>query len=281
MGERWCRRWLAFTRTRLFFLIACSSDLLPLTGGSGDPRQALSGNTYALLPAFVDGWLDVAPPTLTLTEGDEDIAYRANSPATFDRAFARLRLDVPALLDPSIAEKYQARVRISHGLYLDAYSNAPNNPWYIDSLGGTPAARFETNTTAAFRAADSRYAWIYGETGRWWPAAAGGKQYPLWSVKLPGSDSALLRAKDLAAGAQALLNSVRPADNLLKNGDFAVRGVDALPSDWWIWQSETSHGQAALEGGPIRWSGASEAVFGQIIAGKPHARYALGAQLRR
>lgn len=256
------------------------SDLLPLASAGGGGRQALSGNTYALLPAFVDGWLDAAPAGITVIEGDEDIGYRANSPATFDRAYARLRIDIPALLDTVHAGKYHNQVRISHGLYLDAYTNPPTNPWYIDPLGGTPTARLEANVVSAFHAADSGYVWLYGETGRWWPTRAGATPYPLWSEKLKGVEAALLRARDPAAAVRAVLTSVHAPDNLLHNARFALRTTNDLPSEWWTWQQDNSKGQGSIQGEALRWAGAAQAVFGQNVAVKPGTQYAVRGLLR-
>ena len=257
------------------------SDLLSLTGKGGDPRQALSGNTYALLPAFVDGWLDVAPTTITLIEGDEDIGYRANDPATFDRAYARLRMEIPALLDPVNVGRYRNQVLISHGLYLDAYTNPPGSPWYIDPLGGTPADRLEANTAAALRAADSRCVWIYGETGRWWPQRPGTPQRPAWPDKLKSADTALLRAKDPVAAARAFLMAAPRSANLLKNGDFSLHTANGLPADWWIWQDEKSNGQPAMEKDAAQWSGTAQGAVGQNVSVKPGRRYAVSALLLR
>ncbi len=257
------------------------SDLLPLTGKGGDPRTALSGNVWALLPAFVDGWLDVAPPTLVVVEGDEDIGYRANSPAIFDRAYARLRTEIPSLLDPANRGKYRSQVLISHGLYLDAYVNSPGNAWYIDPLGGTPGARLEANAAAALHASDSGYVWIYGEAGRWWPAREGSAPIPLWTERLKGAEVALLRAKDPAAAASAFLSSAHNAPNELNNADFALSGKEGFPAGWWLWQDDKSHGSAGLESNSFRWAGAARAALGQNVAVNPGARHAISAQVRR
>lgn len=257
------------------------SDLLPLTGQGGDPRQVLSGNTYALMPAFVDGWLDAAPPTITIIEGNEDIGYRANSPETFNRAYTRLRTEIPALLDPAHAGKYRSQVLIGHSLYLDAYANPPGSTWYIDPLGGTPTARLEANVAAALRAADSGYVWVYGERGRWWPPRAGASPYPLWTEKLAGCDAALRRAKDPSGVARAAIQSAQPSDNLLRNTDFASQGVNGLPSGWEIWQQDGSRGRPAAAQGVLLWAGAASATFLQEVAVQPGVPYALGARLRR
>ncbi len=256
------------------------SDLLSVTGKGGDPRAALSGSTYGLLPAFVDGWLDAAPPTLTIIEGNEAIAYRANSPAVFDRAYARLRTEIPALLDSAHSAKYRSQVLISHGLYLDAYANPPGSVWYIDPLGAAPSARLEANLASALRAGDSGYVWVYGETGRWWPTKAGATLYPLWSDKLKGVETALLRAKDPAAAARAFTASTPDAANIISNAAFAPQ-ANGSPAAWWTWQADASHGKLTLENGAVQWSGAMLASLGQNVAVKPGARYALSAQLRR
>ena len=255
------------------------SDLLSLTGRGSEPRQALSGNTYALLPAFVDGWFDAAPPTITLIEGNEDIGYRANNPQTFENAYTRLRTALPTLLDSVHAVKFRSQMLISHGLYLDAYVNPPGSAWYIDSQGGTPAARLEANLSAALNAADSGYVWIYGEQARWWAARNDGGKYPPWSEKFPGVETALRCAKDPVAAARTFLKTLAPDANLLKNAGLTTRAAD-LPSDWWTWQEKGSHGQPALEANALRWSGAQQATFGQNVPITSGSRYAIGAKLR-
>ena len=257
------------------------SDLLSLTNPGADAKQVLSGYAYGLLPAFVNGWLDVAPPTLTLIEGNEAISYHANSPATFDRAYARLRLDIPSLLDPLHIVKYRNQVLISHGLYLDAYTNPPGSPYHIAPMGDTPATRLQYNVRAALDAADSGYVWIYGETGRWWPQRPTATPYPLWTDKFKGSADALLRAKDPVSGVHAFLKAAPDSKNMLHNADVSQRAANGLPSEWWVWQDDKSHGLPALTADALQWSNALLSVYGQNIAVKPNMQVAVSAWLKQ
>ncbi|MCD6304157.1 MAG: hypothetical protein J7M21_04260, partial [Planctomycetes bacterium] len=56
-----------------FMDISCSRAT-----GRADPRRALVDKTYGLLPAFIDGWLDAAPPGAKFVDGCE-WAYLYNS----------------------------------------------------------------------------------------------------------------------------------------------------------------------------------------------------------
>ncbi len=161
----------------------------------GDPQARLASETYGLLPAFADGWLDVLPPSVTLIDGNER-AYRYNSEAAFNAAFVQLKSDCQAFVSPENRAKFRAQLQVSHGIYLDAYVNPPGSSWFIDGLGGSRVNRLEANVAAAFHAADE-YVWIYGEKARWWPPRqAGPKTPPTWPEVLPGAESALKNAKD-------------------------------------------------------------------------------------
>ena len=156
---------------------------------------AIEAHTYGLQPAFLDGWFDVAPSTVTVVEGNES-AYTYSSSNDFNRAFTRLKLDALRLIAPEHRLKFRAQVQVSHGFYLDAYSNPTDSPWYVPPLNGSSAARLQANVSAALDAADE-YVWIYGEAARWWPGGQNDK--PTWPERLSGADRALRLAANPAA----------------------------------------------------------------------------------
>ena len=52
--------------------------------GQAEPSRALATLDYGLLPAMLDGWLDAAPPTVTVVDGCES-AYHHNSRVAYSR----------------------------------------------------------------------------------------------------------------------------------------------------------------------------------------------------
>jgi hypothetical protein len=242
-----------------------------------DPAQAMEGHTYGLQPAFIDGWLDAAPPTVTIVEGNEN-AYLYSQPEQFDRAFVQLRVEAPRLLAPEHQAKVRAQYRVGHGLYLDAHANPPGSKWHVPPLNGSGAARLEANVTAAFRASDG-YVWLWGEKGRWWPG--GRKESPLWPERLPGADGALLRAARPEAGARAILAAASSSDNLLSNPGFDATGADGIPAQWWTWQHEASKGRVTTRDGAACLQAMANGCLAQTVAVKPGERYAVSARVRQ
>ncbi len=250
-------------------------DLLPALD-TGNLMSAIETNTYGLVPAFVDGWLDEMPATVRIIEGDED-AYRFNSQAEFDRAFTRLKLSAAQFVSPQNRAKFRTQYDVGHGLYLDAHVNPPTSPWYIDRLGGTSAARLKANVSSALAASDG-FVWIYGERGRWWPEAS--EKYPPWPERLPGADVALRHAKDPTGAALDALGRAEPQDNRLQNGAFTDLADDGKPKQWWTWQDKDSHGRLSVDQGAACIAGAANAVFGQNVAVKAGETYALRCRIR-
>ena len=247
------------------------SDMLPLLD-SGDLARALEADTYGLQPAFVDGWMDAAPPGLTIIEGTEDIGYRANSPAEYNAAFTRERLRLPEFLAPENREKFARCLRIGQSLFLDAHINPPGDPWHIDHTGSTAAARLAANVASALAASDG-LVWLYGEQARWWPG--GEANAKSWPEKFPGILAAIRRAQDPAAFARRFFEEKKERVNLLRGGDFAGA---VIPEGWFTWQADDSHGATVCADGRLAISAASEAVAGFLVEATPGAL--LAARLR-
>jgi len=166
-----------------------------------DVRPDLEAYWYGLLPAFLNGWLDRIPVTMTLVDGNES-AYHYNSEAAFEAGFVRIKNACLGLIEPENRPKYRAQVQAGHGIYLDGYIYPPDSKWYLDPQGATRVKRLEENVTHALDTAD-RYVWIYGEHARWWPPAqAGAKAPPTWPEALAGIESALASARHPAGAAK-------------------------------------------------------------------------------
>ena len=248
-----------------------------------DPGGSLAGlesEQHGLLVAFVDGWLDSAPATVKLVDGQE-AAYRWDGEAQFQAGALRVKNDCQAFVTPANRAKYRAQVQASFGFYLDAYVNPPGSSYYLGREGEPRVNRLEANLDAAVRAADE-YVWIYGEKNRWWPVPPGGRQPATnWTAALPGIDMALLRAKDPTGAARHLLAS--STTNLLLNGDFADL-TDSKPAKWWVWQDEDQHtGTFGYDGAlrAARLTRMFDGCFGQNLKAQPGERYAVSARVQQ
>lgn len=262
--------------------------------GHADPRRILAPSGYGLLPAFVDGWLDVAPPGMTIVDGCES-AYRYNSRRDFLEATVAIKGRCQELVSPENRAKYRAQVQVSFGIYLDAYWNPPDSPWYIDGLGGSRVDRLRSNVRDALEMADE-YVWIYGEKFRWWPTAHSRVQSETWPEALPGSEAALAYARDpvgFARAELARLRSAGPMPNLLQNGDFSAEklSIDGrewvwhegqAPVGWSAWQADQSKGtivwdrQTGADGpGSAQLAGVAQGCLLQAVAVQPGQRYAV------
>jgi hypothetical protein len=219
---------------------------------STNPQRSLQDSSFGLYPAFISGWLDVAPPTMIFVDGAEDQGYRANSQLDFLAAANMMRNTALKLVAPENRQKYLAQVQASFGIYLDAYINPSTSWWYIDPKGSTPTQRLQTNVEYALNAANE-YVWVYGEKYRWWDTQNPTVKPESWESVLPGIRSALLRATK-----RELKNKqdIDLTDNWRFLPDAASANV-ALPSyddskwklinagNWWQWQGYSKyHGVA-------------------------------------
>ncbi len=270
--------------------------------GQADPQPALAPSGYGLLPSLLDGWLDVAPPTLTVVDGHES-SYTYNSRAAFLEAGNMIRNGCQNLVSPENRAKYRAQIQTGFGIYLDAYSNPKESPWYIDGKGGPRVDRLRANVSDALSVADE-YVWIYGEKYRWWPTTNGSVKPEQWPEALPGCSYALGIARDPMDFARTEIAKQRAsgkAVNLAHNGNFnaekaaSFEGAEVAyreggnPAGWGSWQDEKSKGvfawdrQTSAPGNPAgaaRMSGMANGCFIQAFRVQPGERYAVSALQR-
>ena len=259
--------------------------------GLADPRPVLASSSYGLYPAFVDGWFDAIPATLTIVDGCE-MGYRYNSEREYLEAALKIKGDCQEVVAPENRAQYRAQVQASFGIYLDAYWNPPTSPWFIDGKGGSRVARLGANVATAMRVADE-YVWVYGEKFRWWPTPNGGVKKETWTEALPGCEDALRFARDPVEFARAKMVAAKPA-NLARNGDFGSDKASAIdgkevkwrensaPAGWSTWQTKDSHGQftwdremGAAGKGSACATGVTDGCFIQSCVAKPGERYAV------
>jgi hypothetical protein len=274
---------------------------------SSNPQVALATLSYNLYPAFINGWLDEAPPNMTFVDGCES-AYRYNSQREYLQAANDMRNTVLGLVAPENRRKYLAQVQASFGVYLDAYINPPTSPWYIDPEGDEVVQRLQTNTNYALRAANE-YVWVYGEKYRWWPTPNGSVNEQSWDEKLPGTSRALMAAahpQRLVKMAFEDLDKSGTATNLIQNGDFSGAATMKTPEDktapadwktpaniphWSTWQLSTSQGTFRWDNstnhsgdknsGAAQISGVENGCFIQHLAVKPGETYAVRAWVKQ
>jgi hypothetical protein len=158
---------------------------------SSDMQTSLEKSGYGLYPAFINGWLDAAPPSMTFVDGCEGQGYHANSELDFLKTANVVRNSALALVASENRQKYLSQVQVSFGIYLDAYTNPATSRYYIDPQGETPAHRLIENVGYALNAA-SEYVWIYGEKYRWWSTPSKNVNPESWEDKLPGISDGLL-----------------------------------------------------------------------------------------
>ena len=224
--------------------------------GHADPRPVLAGLGYGLYPAFIDGWLDAAPPTLTFVDGCEN-AYLYHEDMQYVRAALSIKGACQELVSPENRATYRAQVQVSFGIYLDAYWNEEPSPWRVRCDDVPPVRQLFENVRSALQAADG-YVWVYGEKFRWWPTPNRGVNPQSWPEALPACADALRLARDPAQFARGQVERLRQAGrltNLARNGDFQSETVKdpgtgraadwqtgGAPAGWSTWQTGEDKG---------------------------------------
>ena len=268
-----------------------------MAAGRPDPVSALAGDSsYDLYPGFIDGWLDVAPPTLTFVDGCEG-AYLFNSQVEYLAAYNRIKSDCQWLVSPENRAKYRAQVQAGLGMYLDPYINPPDNHYYIDPMGMDRAARLGQNVGYALATADE-YVWVYGEKASWWETPHSRANEQRWWDALPGISEQLRAAADpISYALQIMAERGAELANLAVNGGFQSATVgeaaappeadwdpNAAPPNWSFWQNEWSTGTSIWDRetghdapGSTRMAGVMSGCTLQKIPVTPGGRYCVVA----
>ncbi len=287
----------------LFTLFMNSGTALGALGA--DPREGLEGRRdYSLYPAFVNGWLDVVPATMTIVDGAE-YAYPHSSELQYLKHANSMRHTTLGLVAPENRTKYRTQVQTSLAVYMDAYTGHPLDNVHSDvfkdpPLEGRLVDRFQDALFSAQEIVDE-YVWVWGEQYRWWPTDAKRVKPQTWDHILPGVSQALRNALDpekvaLARAAKEFAIRKRKValgsgvlKNVIQNGSFAVpeKGSEGLAD--WAAKSVTgsdailSHDPAfgCRSRGAVRMEAASEAVLSQEVEVTPYGFYKIRLKTRQ
>jgi len=141
-------------------------------------------------PSFLNGLLDVLPPTARLVDGCE-YAYRFDSQKNeYYIGYALQKSRFANLADAANRAKYLAQVSSAPAMYMDKYVNPETSRWYAPPLNGSRANRFAADISQAVHAADE-YVWLWGERHCWadWRGKMPQRKsisLETWEEKLPG-----------------------------------------------------------------------------------------------
>ena len=225
-------------------------------------EQAIVDAEQSLWPAFVNGLLDVLPPTGKVVDGNENYFCDADK-NRFYRERHWIRNGLRQLVAPENVEKYDRQMQVSVGIYLDMYVNTTNTVYYFPPKDGSRLETFRRNIVQALDACDE-YVWVYGERLQFvkWD-----DDYHLdacckrdrWEDKLPGLGDILRAEKDpsgFVKARKAELMSVGMWTNMVANGDCAVDG-GGVPKPFGVWRPAKKDG-----GGEPTGEFGSDAGFG-------------------
>ena len=222
---------------------------------------ALARAKRDLLPAFLNGLLDVIPPKARFQEGTEN-AYRYDyAKRDFLTAKTRNSNWYLPLVAPENRIKYLTQVITGFGLYMDMYVNDEKATWYFGPVNGSRLEHLRLNMAQALSGTDE-YVWLWGERGRWvdWKVANpshlhGGAKKGLWREMIPGGLFESLRL--LKDPARYLLPKIEKAvadgtvTNLVSNPGCAIAipgepGLKAgrVPKPFGSWQPTPKKGMA-------------------------------------
>ena len=102
-------------------------------------QQSLATHQYNLLIPFLIGWLDEAPASMRIIDGNEE-AYYYTRQSEYLAAAHRINQLALQLLPPELIEKYQEVVEVGSAVYLD--NCQPTHPLYAEH----PASLTQSDT---------------------------------------------------------------------------------------------------------------------------------------
>lgn len=176
--------------------------------------------------AFVNGMLDVLPPTATLVDGEED-GYRFEaSRRDYLVSYTRIFNWDLSLVAKENRVKYLSQVSPSFGQYLDMYMNTdPKSSWYFGPVDGSKLKHIALNARQATSAA-KEYVWFWSEKGMWTP----------WSQELRNDPERLSRGakyvwNDVLPGVNELLRAIKDPDGCLRPKVEKLIAAGKIPNE--------------------------------------------------
>jgi hypothetical protein len=206
------------TQFLTFGLLSWLKDLYANPIAATQLQQQLARHDYGLWPAFINGMLDTARPSVTIVEGHE-WAYYFYKTAWFDAVRQAIFTNARMFVAPKNQRKYAQQVKLGQAVYLDlildVFPKGEQDPRYGKTTQHffSPADRFrllEHNVYHSLRTTD-RYTWMYSESADW------------WQNKIPPGAAATIRR------AQAKIRKGQPLGfELDANVDPAVKKCQAV-----------------------------------------------------
>ena len=239
-----------------------------------------------LLPAFLDGLLDVMPPTARFQEGNENAYRYDHAKRDFLTAKTRNCNWYLPLVSPENRVKYLTQVITGLGLYMDSYSITNSaSPWYFPPIEGSRLEYLRRNVSQALSGTDE-YVWLWGEKGRWidWKITKhgrlhGGAKQGRWDELIPGGLFESLKL--LKDPTKYLLPKIDEAiaqgmiTNIISNPTcaFAAKGEPGLkpgrvPKPFGTWSPKPKKGQEKTQIGVDTSCGDGDSVC-LFIKGAP------------
>ena len=142
------------------------------------PPSKLAESIYSLYPAFINGMLDAAKPTVKFIDGNE-YGFSLLTRADYTNAYVNVKERKLALIDPKNRGKYRNQVQVSVPLYLDDIFGSHKHRRWIGTYLSTASKRrlFEHKLFQALDSVDE-YVWVYGERVAWFHP----QRVPRWAA---------------------------------------------------------------------------------------------------
>ena len=146
-----------------------------LTAGYSYPWQqmrkgkALREVSYGLVPAFLDGMLEVAEGDTKIVDGHES-AYGYTEPKKFAEGYREMAREVLPIVSDSA--RYGRQFRFSFGIWMDRDSNTRGWSTTDFARNGHSPEALERLIASAMQVSDE-YVWLYSERLKWWTAPDG------------------------------------------------------------------------------------------------------------
>ena len=166
---------------------------------------------------FLNGAVDVLPPTAKFIDGGERHGYKAVVDTDgFRNAYWTTACGTLPLVSPELREKYRKLLSVGIAQYVDKY--LADFEWAFKPIGSSMVARCADNMFEAGAICDE-CVWLYGENGTWidWDSKwHKNRQFPTWESQIPGlADIIRLSVGDYASLRRAVKEG--RAKNLVSN----------------------------------------------------------------
>lgn len=142
--------------------------------GRGSTNQELISNLpklgTGLIPAFMNGMLDVIKPGITIHDGNEQHSYYNTNAAEYQAEHDWIDKSALDFIAPENRAKYQNQVKVANAIYADhIFFGSPKYMLQISSklTADEKLQWYESNVYNSLKYTDE-YAWVYNEKINFW-----------------------------------------------------------------------------------------------------------------